>query len=205
MPTLDVAPEVATLRAFNRFYTRKIGVLDGTASSPFSLAEARVLYELAHKDQPTATGMCKTLGLDPGYMSRILRDFERRMLLRRQRSTNDERQKSLSLTAKGQRVFAPLEERSNHDVAAMLQNLSAEERIRLVQAAHTIQKLLGDEVEQKAPYLLRTHRPGDLGWIVYRQELLYAEEYGWTNEYEALASEIIAQFIKQFDPQFECC
>jgi len=205
MPASDVAPQVAALRAFNRFYTRKIGVLDGTASSPFSLAEARVLYELAHQDHPTATDICKVLGLDAGYMSRILRDFERRKLLRRQRSTNDERQKSLSLTANGQRAFAPLEERSNDDVTAMLETLSSDERARLIQAAQTIQSLLGDNAGQKAPYLLRTHQPGDLGWIVHRQALLYAEEYGWTNEYEALASEIVAQFIKQFDSKYECC
>lgn len=205
MSAQNTALQVAALRAFNRFYTRKIGVLDGTASSPFSLAEARVLYELAHQSEPTATGICKTLGLDAGYMSRILRDFEHRKLLRREKSSSDERQKSLALTPKGRRAFAPLEDRSNHDVAALFETLSVEERNQLVQAAQTIQKLLGDSSEQKAPYLLRSHQPGDLGWIVYRQALLYAEEYGWTNEYEALASEIVAQFIKQFDPKFECC
>lgn len=205
MPIPDLTPQVAALRAFNRFYTRKIGVLDGTASSPFSLAEARVLYELAHQGQPTASSICKQLGLDAGYMSRILRDFERRNLLRRKRSVNDERQKSLALTEKGRRAFTPLEERSNHDVAAMFEALSSDDRIRLVKAAQTIQSLLGDDTEQKVPYLLRTHQPGDLGWIVYRQALLYAEEYGWDNAYEALASEIVAQFIKQFDPKFECC
>src|SRR5215467_8695728 len=115
-----VEAQVGVIRAFNRFYTRKIGVIDGTASSPFSLAEARVLYELAHRQQPTATDIRKELGLDAGYMSRILRDFERRNLVRREQSKTDERQRFLSLTTKGQKAFIPLDERSNRDVAAML-------------------------------------------------------------------------------------
>src|SRR5215470_3342018 len=119
-----VEAQVSVIRAFNRFYTRKIGVIDGTASSPFSLAEARVLYELAHREQPTATDIRKELGLDAGYMSRILRDFERRKLVTRERSKADERQRFLSLTAKGRKAFAPLDERSNHDVAAILEELS---------------------------------------------------------------------------------
>ena len=124
MPEHGVDPQVGVIRAFNRFYTRKIGVLDGTASSPFSLAEARVLYELAHREQPTATDIRKELGLDAGYMSRILREFERRKLVTRDRSKADERQKFLSLTARGRRAFAPLDERSNRDLAAMLEELS---------------------------------------------------------------------------------
>src|SRR6516165_7771469 len=110
MPAHSVGPEVAAIRGFNRFYTRKIGVVDGTASSPFSLAEARVLYELAHRERPTATDIRKELGLDAGYMSRILRGFERRKLVTRERSKADERQKFLSLTARGRRAFAPLDE-----------------------------------------------------------------------------------------------
>jgi len=200
-----VEAQVGVIRAFNRFYTRKIGVIDGTASSPFSLAEARVLYELAHREQPTATDIRKELGLDAGYMSRILRDFERRKLVTRERSKTDERQKFLSLTSRGRRAFAPLDQRSNRDVAAMLEDLSPAARKQLVDAAQSMRGLLGDKPEAKVPYLLRQHQPGDMGWIVHRQAILYAEEYGWDETYEALAAEIVAQFIKNYDPKRERC
>jgi DNA-binding MarR family transcriptional regulator/GNAT superfamily N-acetyltransferase len=200
----DLGP-VAVIRAFNRFYTRKIGVVDGMASNPFSLAEARVLYELAHRDQPTATDIRKELGLDAGYISRILRNFERRKLVTRQQSKTDERQRFLTLTAKGRRVFAPLDERSNRDVAAMLEGHSPAERKQLLDAVRAIRRLLGDRAEPKTPYLLRPHQPGDLGWLVQRQAILYVEEYGWDGTYEALAAEIVAQFIKNYDPKCERC
>jgi DNA-binding MarR family transcriptional regulator/GNAT superfamily N-acetyltransferase len=203
MPESDLDKQVSAIRAFNRFYTRKIGVLDGVASSPFSLAEARVLYELAHRQQPTATDIRKELGLDAGYMSRILRDFERRKLVSRERSKADERQRFLSLTTKGRKVFLPLDERSNRDIAAMLGELSPAERTQLVDAAQKVRRLLGDRTEAKTPYLLRQHQPGDMGWIVHRQGILYAEEYGWDGTYEALAAEIVARFIKNYDPKFE--
>jgi len=200
-----VDSQVDVVRAFNRLYTRKIGVVDGTASSPFSLAEARVLYELAQRDQRTATDIRKELGLDAGYMSRILRDFERRKLVTRVRAKTDERQKFLSLTARGQRAFASLDQRSNRDVAAMLRGLSSAERKQLVDAAQTMRRLLGDKPEPRAPYLLRQHQPGDMGWVVHRQGILYAEEYGWDETYEGLAAEIVAQFIKNYDPKRERC
>jgi DNA-binding MarR family transcriptional regulator/N-acetylglutamate synthase-like GNAT family acetyltransferase len=200
----DIDRHVAAIRAFNRFYTRKIGVVDGMASSPFSLAEARVLYELAHREKPTATDIRKELGLDAGYMSRLLRNFEHRNLVAREQSKRDERQRFLSLTAKGRRAFAPLDERSNRDVAAMIQAVSPAERHRLIEAVETIRRVLGDDSEPvRTPYLLRTHQPGDMGWIVYRQAILYSEEYGWDDSYEALASEIVAKFIKNFDPKWE--
>lgn len=196
--------QVSAIRAFNRFYTRKIGVVGGMASSPFSLAEARVLYELANREKPTATEIRKELGLDAGYMSRILRDFERRKLVAREQSKADERQRFLSLTAKGRRVFAPLNERSNRDIAAMIDEVSPAARNELVQAVDTIRRLLGDKTEgSRTPYLLRLHQAGDMGWIVYRQAILYSEEYGWDNTYEALAAEIVAQFIKAYDPKRE--
>jgi DNA-binding MarR family transcriptional regulator/GNAT superfamily N-acetyltransferase len=196
---------VAVLRAFNRFYTRQIGVIDGSASSPFSLAEARVLYELAHREQPTATEIRKELGLDAGYMSRILREFERRRLITRVRSKSDERHKFLSLTGKGRNAFLPLDKRSNRDIAAMLESLSSDQQKQLIQSVQTIHTLLGDHPEPKALYLLRQHEPGDMGWIVSRQAFLYADEYGWDNTYEALAAEIVARFIKSFDPKRERC
>ncbi len=200
-PVID--KQLSAIRTFNRFYTRKIGVLDGMASSPFSLAEARVLYELAHREYPTATDIRNELGLDAGYMSRIVRDFERRRLVRREQSKTDERQRFLLLTAKGRKAFAPLDERSNRYVGAMLEELSIKERQRLVEAVQTMRRLLGDKAEPKTPYLLRLHQPGDMGWIVYRQAILYAEEYGWDETYEALAAQIVAQFIKNYNPKFD--
>src|SRR5215831_4305158 len=185
VPENSTEAQVSAVRAFNRFYTRKIRVIDGIASRPFSLAEARVLYELAHSEQPTATGIRKELGLDAGYMSRILREFERRKFVSREQSKADEREKFLSLTAKGRRAFAPLDERSNRDVTAMLDELSP--------------------AEPRTPYLLRQHQPGDMGWIVHRQGILYAEEYGWDETYEALAAEIVAQFIRNYDSKRERC
>jgi DNA-binding MarR family transcriptional regulator/GNAT superfamily N-acetyltransferase len=196
--------QVAAMRAFTRLYTRKIGVVDGMASNPFSLAEARVLYELANREQPTATDIRKELGLDAGYISRILRDFERRKLVTREQSKTDERQRFLSLTAKGRRAFAPLNERSDCNVAAMLQELSPKERKHLVDAVQTVHRLLeGDTAQPRTPYLLRPHQTGDMGWIVHRQAVLYAEEYGWDGTYEGLAAEVVAQFIKNNDPKRE--
>lgn len=205
MPEHRVDSQVDVIRMFNRFYTRKIGVIDGTASSPFSLAEARVLYELAHGERPKATDICRDLGVDAGYMSRILRELERRKLVTRERSKTDERGKFLSLTAKGRRAFAPLDERSNREVAAMLEALSPAAQKELVDSAQTIRRLLGDKPEPKVPYMLRQHEPGDLGWIVHRQAILYVEEYGWDGTYEGLAAEIVAQFIKNHDPKRERC
>src|SRR5207249_8997563 len=149
MTESGIPKQVNAIRAFNRFYTRKIGVLDGMASSPFSLAEARVLYELANRRQPTATDIRKELGLDAGYMSRMLRDFERRKLVTREQSKTDERQRFLSLTAKGRRAFAPLDERSDRNVAAMLQELSPTERKHVVHAVQTVHRLLGDTAEPR--------------------------------------------------------
>src|SRR6516165_5481955 len=149
MPEHGVDPQVGVIRAFNRFYTRKIGVIDGTASSPFSLAEARVLYELAHREQPTATDIRKELGLDAGYMSRILRQLERQKLVTRERSKTDEREKFLSLTAKGLKAFAPLDERSHREVAAMLEEISPAARKELVHSVQTIRRLLGDQPQPR--------------------------------------------------------
>ncbi len=197
MAELDA--QIASIRAFNRFYTRKIGVVDGMASRPFSLAEARVLYELAHAQQLTASAIGKELGLDAGYLSRILRDFERRKFVKREQSKTDERQKYLSLTAAGRKAFTPLDKRSHRDIASMLEKLSPSERKQLVDAVYTVRRLLGEGEEPRVSYVLRQHQPGDLGWIVQRQAILYAEEYGWDGTYEGLAAEVVAQFIKNYD------
>ncbi|HZS84086.1 MAG TPA: bifunctional helix-turn-helix transcriptional regulator/GNAT family N-acetyltransferase [Stellaceae bacterium] len=197
---------IALMRRFNRFYTAKIGVLrEGLLDSAFPLPEARVLYELANRERPVAAELAKDLGLDPGYLSRILRGFERRGLLSRQPSPEDGRRSLLSLTEAGRQAFAPLDARSRSEIGAMLVGLSAGEQRRLIEAMRTIESLLGAVTKGKPPYLLRPHRPGDMGWIVHRQAVLYAEEYGWDEQFEALIAEIAAGFIKRFDPKRERC
>ncbi|MGH9735622.1 MAG: bifunctional helix-turn-helix transcriptional regulator/GNAT family N-acetyltransferase [Candidatus Acidiferrales bacterium] len=205
MPIDNADTHVKAVRAFNRFYTRKIGVIDGMASSPFSLAEARVLLELARRESPTARDICKELGLDAGYLSRILRGFERQKFVRRVQSDSDERQKFLSLSPKGRKTFVALNERSNRDTATMIEKLSIAERARLIDALGAVQTLLGGSPEARTPYLLRQHQPGDMGWVVERQGLLYVREYGWDETYEALAAEIVAQFIRNYDSKRERC
>jgi len=202
----DIDRRVQTVRRFNRFYTKQIGVLhEALYRSPFSLTEVRVLYELAHRDDPTATAIGKELGIDAGYLSRILRDFGKRGLLRRKRSQSDPRQSLLSLTAKGRKVFEPLNERSNAEVRTMLGSLSAAQQDRMVRAMETIERLLGPRQEDKAPYLLRPHQPGDMGWVVHRHGLLYVQEYGVNERFEALIAEIVAKFIREFDARRERC
>jgi DNA-binding MarR family transcriptional regulator/GNAT superfamily N-acetyltransferase len=198
-----ISKQVDAMREFNRFYTRRIGVVDGKASRPFSLAEARVLYELAHRKQATAANIRRELGLDAGYMSRILRGLERRKLVKREPSQTDERAKFLSLTSSGRQAFAPLDERSNRDVAAILKELAPAARNELVASTKTIRRLLGDSPEPQMPWLLREFQPGDVGWIVYRQAVLYSTEYGFDGSYEALAAEIGAHFIRHYDPKRE--
>jgi DNA-binding MarR family transcriptional regulator/GNAT superfamily N-acetyltransferase len=194
------------VRRFNRFYTRQIGVVaEGYLDSPFSLAEARVLYELAHRDGLTAATLTAEIGLDAGYLSRILRRFEHRGFLQRARSRADGRQALLTLTARGRKAFAPVHARSRDQIAAMLTRLPVAKQHRLLEAIHTIEELLGVSAERTSPYLLRAHQPGDMGWIVHRHAVLYAEEYGWDEQFEALVAAVVAGFIKRFDPRREHC
>jgi len=199
-------PRVAAVRRFNRVYTRRIGVLqDSFLQSPFSLTEARVLYELAYRDRPTAAELATDLGLDHGYLSRILRGFCERGFLVRTTSTRDRRQSLLSLTAKGRMAFAPLDLRSQAEVAAMLGRLSVADQDRVVGAMRTIESALSDEHRPDIPYILRPPRPGDLGWIVSRHGSIYGEEYGFDERIEALTAEIVAGFIRNCDPKRERC
>jgi len=196
---------VREVRRFNRFYTRQIGVLqEGLFSSPFSLTEVRVLYELAHRNRITAGELGKELGLDAGYLSRLLSGFQKRGFLRRERSSKDGRQSFLSLTTKGQRVFAPLEARSNQQVAAMLDRVGPLRQKELVTAMQSIERALGQNGQQR-PYILRTHQPGDMGWVVYRHGALYWQEYGYDERFEALVAAIVAGFIQNFDSKRERC
>jgi DNA-binding MarR family transcriptional regulator/GNAT superfamily N-acetyltransferase len=197
---------VAAVRRFNRFYTQRIGVLeDGHMKSPFSLAEARVLYEIGHRDKPAASALARDLGLDAGYLSRILRGFHKRGLIARETSRADGRQTLLSLTERGAKAFAPLDTRTRAQIETMLGGLPAARQERLVAAMHTVEALLGAAPEKQAPFILRPHRPGDMGWVVARHGALYAEERGWDETFEALAAEIVAQFLRDFDPKREAC
>jgi DNA-binding MarR family transcriptional regulator/predicted N-acetyltransferase YhbS len=197
---------VAELRRFNRFYTQKIGVLEeGLLESPFSLTEARVIYEIALAENQTAADLGKRLGLDRGYLSRILRGFERRGLIRRVPSAADRRLGLLSLTAQGRSAFAALDARSQAEIGAALRSLPEEQQVRLVAAAGTIERVLGARAEDRGGYLLRPHRAGDIGWITARHGVLYAREYGWDAQFEALVAEVAAKFLRAGNPRRECC
>jgi DNA-binding MarR family transcriptional regulator/GNAT superfamily N-acetyltransferase len=204
MDTSSSVEAVAAVRAFTRFYTRQIGLLDeGLHKSPYSLTEARVLYELAHRDGLTATDLSRDLGLDAGYLSRMLKKFEAGGLIGRAAHTADARQSVIALTGKGREAFAPLNTASHRQVSALLDSLSGDEAERLVAAMRTVQRLMDRKEETSAPFVLRPLRVGDIGWIVHRQGLLYAREYGWDETYEALVAEILAAFVKNFDPERE--
>jgi DNA-binding MarR family transcriptional regulator/N-acetylglutamate synthase-like GNAT family acetyltransferase len=202
----DLAPRVESVRRFNRFYTKQIGVLsDHILKSPFSLAEARVIYELAQREHATATELGGELGLDAGYLSRLLGDFKKRGLIARNRSETDRRQSRIRLTEKGRKAFAELNAHSHNDIEGLIGRLSPANRNRLTEAMRVIEELLGGQPEQKVPYVIRPHQPGDMGWVTHRHGVIYSEEYGWNEEFEALVAEITAKFIRNFDPKRERC
>ena len=228
MAASALAPHVDAVRRFNRFYTRQIGVLqEKLLHSAFSLTEGRVLYEIGYQGEtgtprdtePTAVDLAQALDIDGGYLSRILQRFAKRRLIRRTTSDADARQAHLALTARGRAALVPLQQLARDEVAVMLRHLSPTERRRVVDAMRLIQTSLGGPGDAAVagaaaahehegdgePCSLRVHRAGDMGWIVSRQGALYAEEYGWTTEYEALAAEIVAQVLKNFDPTRERC
>jgi DNA-binding MarR family transcriptional regulator/N-acetylglutamate synthase-like GNAT family acetyltransferase len=200
------ADNVEAVRRFNRFYTQRIGVLhEGLLGSEFSLAEARVLYELARRERPTASELVRDLGLDPSYLSRILQSFETQGLLRRSPATDDARRRLLTLTARGRKAFAPLDARSRAEIGAMLAPLANSEQNRLIDAMDAIESALAGSSAENPPYRLRPHVPGDIGWVVSRHGALYAQEYGWDLTFEALVAEIAARFLRHFDPRCENC
>jgi DNA-binding MarR family transcriptional regulator/GNAT superfamily N-acetyltransferase len=197
---------VRAVRAFNRFYTQRIGVLQrGVLQSPYSLTEVRVLYELANGADLTATDIQRILGLDRGYLSRILRSFERSGMLLRERSKKDGRRSLIRLTSHGRKVFSALNARQSSDVAKMLQSVPDSVREKLVGSMQTIQKALNGETAAAGKVLLRAHRPGDMGWVMFRHGILYEREYGWDERFEALVGEIVVNFIKDFDAERERC
>ncbi|MBZ5604285.1 MAG: bifunctional helix-turn-helix transcriptional regulator/GNAT family N-acetyltransferase, partial [Acidobacteriia bacterium] len=195
---------VDAVRAFNRFYTRQIGLL-GKAylASSFSLTEVRVLYELAHRDRLSATDLARDLDLDAGYLSRILVGFEKRGLIGRRVSKEDGRQSHVHLTAKGRKSIGPLETRAGKQIEAMAAHLTDQDRANVVNAMRTIEQSLGGAPE--SPYVLRPHRPGDMGWVIHRHGALYWREYGYDESFEALVAEIAAKFIRNFDARRERC
>lgn len=197
---------VSAIRRFNRFYTKHIGVLrEGHLDSPFSLTEARVLYELAHRDGLTASELARDLALDSGYLSRILRSFEQRALIERTRSESDARQTHLRLTETGRLAFAPLDSRADDEIATLVERVHPDDRRRLTDAMRTIERVLVPGADASRSYLIRTHQPGDIGWVVYRHGVLYSREYGWDERFEALVAQIVAEFVHNFDARRERC
>ncbi|MFZ0298475.1 MAG: bifunctional helix-turn-helix transcriptional regulator/GNAT family N-acetyltransferase [Candidatus Sulfotelmatobacter sp.] len=197
---------IAAIRRFNRFYTRHLGLLDeGFLSSSLSLTQMRVLYELANREQSTAAELCDALGLDPGYLSRILSSFEKDRLLDKKESPKDTRQILLALTKKGRKVFEPLNARSDEQVRGILSELSPAKQDGLLHSMQTIESVLAPGTSGTTSYVLRHHRPGDMGWVVWRHGLLYFQEYGYDERFEALVAEIVAEFVEKLDPARERC
>jgi DNA-binding MarR family transcriptional regulator/GNAT superfamily N-acetyltransferase len=207
--TLSLDERIAAVRRFDRFFTRRIGVLrEGLLHSPYSLTEARLIFELAQRDDLTATALGRALGLDAGYLSRTLARFEQQGLLERVPAENDARQRLLRLTPEGRKAFALLDQRSRDEVMEMLDTLSAEEQQRLLKAMQTIEELLGDDAQAfkyAEPFILRPPEAGDMGWVTHRHGVLYAEEYGWDEHFEALVAQIVSDFITNYNPSKERC
>ena len=204
MPDYEFNEAIALFRKFNRFYTKQIGLLNRVLlKTRFPLIQARILYELAQQHQTTASALVEKLDIDPGYLSRILSGFEKKGLLRKIQSTSDSRRRNLTLTAEGKNSFAVLNERSRKEAEKLLLDHSEEDRHRLLYAMQTIENILGGEVKPLTPYLLRSHRPGDIGWITHRHGVVYAEEYNFDETFEALVAEILVKFIHKHDPKRE--
>lgn len=205
-PIADTAGTVASVRAFNRFYTRQIGVLnEGLLDSPFSLTEVRVLFEIGHRSGPTATELAADLGLDAGYLSRMLQRLAKRRLVARDRATDDGRRRPLRLTSTGRSTLAGLDRSSSAQVARMIGGLPAGEEQRLAGLMHSIRHLLEPPAASGAEVKLRAPAPGDLGWVVQRHGAVYAREYGWDQTFEALVARIVGGFGEKHDPRRERC
>jgi DNA-binding MarR family transcriptional regulator/N-acetylglutamate synthase-like GNAT family acetyltransferase len=197
---------ISAIREFNRFYTQKIGVLRaGLLDSDCTLTEVRVLYEIAHRQRPLASELVRDLALDAGYLSRILAKFARRGWLKRERSGADARKAHLHLTAKGTAAFRSLDVKARDEIGALLAPLPQEEQLKLQGHLHNVQSLLGSQHVQSGALTLREQGPGDMGWIVQKHGELYAQEYGWNGEFEALVAEICAKFLREVDHASERC
>jgi DNA-binding MarR family transcriptional regulator/GNAT superfamily N-acetyltransferase len=206
LPDLALENQIATVRGFSRFYTRKLGIIEPKLlRSPWTLQEARIIYEIAQHEGCTATDLTRTLGLDPGFLSRTLQALQRRQIVARRPSKADRRASELALTSKGRTAFAELDSRSRSEVADLLGALDDSQREAVVRAMTTIVQTLEPPAQKPAGFLLRSHRPGDIGWVTSRHGAIYAQEYGWDISFEALVAEIAAQFIKSYDPACEHC
>lgn len=206
MVNTDLLRRIDAVRRFNRFYTRQLGVLqEGYLRTPYTLSETRLIYELAHHELTTATHLGRELGLDAGYLSRLLASLEERKLITRRSSDTDRRQVLLSLTGKGQKAFAQVNAASRTEIEAMLTRLPTADQQRLLEAMETIERLLGAPQEHRVPYILRPHHSGDMGWVVHRHGVLYNQEYGWDERFEALVAGIVADIIENFDASRERC
>jgi DNA-binding MarR family transcriptional regulator/GNAT superfamily N-acetyltransferase len=205
MTAIDARAE--RIRRFNRFYTEKIGVLrDGLLRSPFSLAEARVIYEIAHADRPAASEIRRRLGMDAGYLSRIVQRLVETGVLHRASTDADARRRVLSLTGKGHAAFAALDRRSHEEIAGMLRPIPGKRQAELVRALESAQSILeAPPPSPDVPCVLRSHCPGDMGWVVQRHGEIYFQEYGWDERFEALVAGIVAGFIADLDPARERC
>jgi DNA-binding MarR family transcriptional regulator/GNAT superfamily N-acetyltransferase len=202
----EVSGEIAKFRHFNRMYTRYIGTLnEGLLNSEYSLAEARVLYELANRAAPKASEIAEGLGMDPGYLSRLLGKFERDGLLEKKTLEEDGRFAQLSLTSRGKTAFKKLNALSEEQARSALEYLPPTSRTELIGCMQTIETILMKADRSRIPYVLRPHRVGDMGWIVHREGLGYAEQYGWDETFEALVAKIVSDFISHFEPGRERC
>ncbi|MCC3304217.1 helix-turn-helix domain-containing GNAT family N-acetyltransferase [Sneathiella sp. HT1-7] len=197
---------IDAVRKFNRFYTKHVGALnEGLLNSRFSLTEMRVLYELYAGENLTAGDLSKSLSLDPAYLSRLLKKFKSEGLLKTEKSETDGRQRVLTFTQQGRRAFKPFIKASRDEVETILSSLSDATQIRLLAAMNYIASTL-DPVDGKSdPVIIRSHRPGDIGWVIHRHAVLYAREYGFDSSFEALVAQVAGEFLTNFDPQFEHC
>ena len=201
------AGQIEKIRRFNRFYTQRLGTLnEGLLDSPLTLTQVRVLYELAQDLDSSAVDLCRRLDLDPSYLSRILCDFSERGWVERTPSSEDARKNTITLTSAGRDVFEPLNEASRQQLEGWLKPLPEARREQLVSGMGTVMSLLEGKRETKTPMVvIRAHRPGDMGWVIERQARLYADEYGFNQEFEALVAEICARFLRRFDVEREHC
>jgi DNA-binding MarR family transcriptional regulator/N-acetylglutamate synthase-like GNAT family acetyltransferase len=198
--------KIELVRGFNRFYTRRIGLLrEGLLDTPFSLTQARVLLEIAHQPGTRSSHLASELGLDPAYLSRLLASFERRKLVTRSQSKDDRRASHLRLTARGRTAFARLDALSRAQSGEMLAGLKEGDQQRLTSSMAEIQHLLGAPAQADPTVTLRTHRSGDIGWVVARHGKIYTQEYAWDNTFEGLVAEIAGKFLTHFDPARERC
>lgn len=204
MPELE--SQIAAIREFKRFYTRKLGIIEPKLlHSAWSLQEARIIYEIAHRQTCTATDLVRELGLDAGYVSRTLQMLQRRQIVSRKPLKTDRRATEIMLTAKGRAAFAELDGRSRDEIGKLLDKLDEADRAAVVHAMARIEQALEPSPQPPVGYLLRTHRPGDIGWVIARHGATYAREYGWDSSFEALVAEIAAEFLRKYDPARERC